>query len=266
MRFRFPCTARALVCTALTSLSMAQSVPLSGVAHVALRVNNLEQSRAFYKKLGFEQAFEFSEGDKVIQSFLKINDRQFIELYPRTKEDQEVGLMHVCYESTDISVLKDMLAKRGADPTGIKKARAGNLLFVLHDPENELVEYTQYMPGSLHSEDRGKHLGLHRVSDHLRSVVIPVRNVVPERDFYITKLGFSGGQIAGRKPSLGIPGSRDTVELETTGTNTTELRFAVGNLRKAEAELRRAGFDPKKRPGVLAVADPDGNGIVFERK
>ena len=266
MRFRSTCTAGTLFCVALTSLSGAQSVPLSGIAHVALRVNNLEQSRAFYEKLGFEQAFEFSEGGKVTQSFLKINDRQFIELYPRTKEDQEVGLMHVCYESTEIGVLKDLLARQGASPTDVKKARAGNLLFVLHDPENELVEYTQYLPGSLHSEDRGKHLGSNRVSDHLRSVVIPVRSVVPERDFYITKLGFSGGQIVGRKPSLDIPGSGDAVELKTTGTNTTELRFTVSNLRKAEDELRSAGFSPKKRRGVLAVADPDGNGIVFERK
>ncbi len=266
MRFRFTCTAGALVCAALTSLSMAQSVPLSGIAHVALRVNNLEQSRAFYEKLGFEQAFEFSEGDKVTQSFLKIRDRQFIELYPRTREDQEAGLMHVCYESTDVSALRDLLAKRGADPTDVKKARAGNLLFVVHDPENELVEYTQYLHGSLHSEDQGKHLGSKRVSRYLRSVVIPVRNVAPEHDFYITKLGFSDGQPAGRELSLGIPGSGDTVELKATGTNRTELRFTVSNLRKAEHELRSAGLTPTKRGGVLAVADPDGNGIVFKRK
>ena len=170
---------------------MAQSAGLIGIAHVALRVSDLGKSRDFYEKLGFEQAFEFSEAGKVTQSFIKINDRQFIELYPRAQESQVIGLMHVCYEATDLAAFRELLLKRSADPGEVKKARAGNLLFVVHDPEDQVVEYTQYLPGSLHSEDQGKHLGRNGFSEHLAGVVIPVKQGQAEKDFYAGKLGFS---------------------------------------------------------------------------
>src|SRR5215831_4485136 len=110
--FRF--AAGVLACLAGSSAAMAQSPDLMGIAHVALRVSDLEKSRAFYEKLGFEQAFEFSEAGKVTQSFIKINDRQFIELYPRSQESQAIGFMHVCYDSSDIAVSRERLLKRSA--------------------------------------------------------------------------------------------------------------------------------------------------------
>jgi catechol 2,3-dioxygenase-like lactoylglutathione lyase family enzyme len=145
-----------LVCT----LNLfAQSPDLVGVAHVAFRVDDLQKAREFYQKLGFEQAFEFSDAGKTSVAFIKINDRQFIELYPRTDPSQPGGLMHICFEANHIQAVHDAYVKQGLQPTEVKKARAGNLLFVMHDPEGQLLEYTQYLPGSLHSESRGKHLG-----------------------------------------------------------------------------------------------------------
>ena len=244
---------------------MAQSVSLIGIAHVALRVSNLEQSRAFYEKLGFEQAFAFSEAGKVTQSFIKINDRQFIELYPRSQENQAVGLTHVCYESADITPLRELLVKQGAEPTEVKKARAGNFLFVLHDPESELIEYTEYLPGSLHSEDRGKHLGANRVSKHFGRVVIPVRDAGTEQDFYVEKLGFSKAGASRMVRWLTVPGSQDSIGLAQTGKTTTRLHFSITNLKKAKRGLREAGVAASKHHDFLVVVDPDGNEIVFEQ-
>jgi len=45
----------------LATLSWAQSPSLSGIAHVAFRVADIAAARAFYQKLGFEQAFEFTK-------------------------------------------------------------------------------------------------------------------------------------------------------------------------------------------------------------
>jgi catechol-2,3-dioxygenase len=61
---------------------VAQSTDLDGIAHVALRVTDLNKSRQFYETLGFEKAFEFAQAGKAIELFMKINNRQFIELYP----------------------------------------------------------------------------------------------------------------------------------------------------------------------------------------
>src|SRR5271163_2236505 len=91
----------ALIATILASpQSRAQSdtpaPPLTGVAHVALRVHDLAASTAFYEELGFEQAFDLRRDNVPYESFIKINDRQFIELYPTTEKDPTPSFLHLC--------------------------------------------------------------------------------------------------------------------------------------------------------------------------
>src|ERR1035437_8064598 len=53
--------------------------PMNGIAHIAIRVKDIAASVAFYHKLGFDQAFANTGKDGVVtQSFVKLNDRQFI--------------------------------------------------------------------------------------------------------------------------------------------------------------------------------------------
>lgn len=96
--------------------SHGQSADLFGIAHVAFRVNDLEKAREFYLRLGFEQAFEFAEAGKTSVAFIKVNDRQFIELYPRTGDSQLNGLMHICFEATDIESVRCAETRRGTFP------------------------------------------------------------------------------------------------------------------------------------------------------
>jgi catechol 2,3-dioxygenase-like lactoylglutathione lyase family enzyme len=95
------------------SFCWAQPATQSWIAHVAFRVAGLDASRAFYNKLGFDQFFEMKQGERTTEAFLKINDHQFIELYPRTDPSQPIGLMHVCYESSNIEALHAEYVKRG---------------------------------------------------------------------------------------------------------------------------------------------------------
>jgi catechol 2,3-dioxygenase-like lactoylglutathione lyase family enzyme len=186
----------------------AQTPPLVGIAHVAFRVADLGKSQDFYRALGFQQAFEFTDAGKTSVVFIKINDHQFIELYPRTEESESLGLAHVCFETTVLESVRSEYLKQGLKPSEIEKGRAGNMLFDLLDFEGQLLEYIQYLPGSLHSLDRGKHLGGHRISQHLLEVGIPVRNVAAERTFYTTNLGFEHSGPAEAKlrlPRTGIP-------------------------------------------------------------
>ena len=75
---------------------------LAGIAHVAIRVSDLNRSRDFYQKLGFEQAFTFTKDGVVTESFLKVNDQQFIEMYPQQQPSQSIGFMHICFEGADL--------------------------------------------------------------------------------------------------------------------------------------------------------------------
>src|ERR1051326_174823 len=209
----------------------AQTPALIGIAHVAFRVGDLQQSREFYSKLGFEQAFEFADPGKAEVAFIKINDHQFIELYARNSDSQPVGLMHICFEASDIEVVRNEYLKRGLKSEEAKKARAGNLLFIMHDPEGQLLEYTQYMPGSLHFEDRGKHLSNNRIAERLVRADTSVRDTAAEMAFYRDKLGF----VAMKKDEslLGIPGSSESIGIQAQNANaTSSIRFAVSNAAK----------------------------------
>lgn len=249
-------------CGATLCIASAQSLVLDGIAHVALRVNDVAKSREFYEKLGFEQAFKFDQDGKVTQAFIKINDRQFVELYPRAQDGQTIGLMHVCYEAGHIEDLRDAYVKAGLSPTEVKKARAGNLLFVLHDPEGQLVEYTQYLPGSLHWEDRGKHLGGQRIAQQLHAVTIPVRDANAERDFYVGKLGFYRSGMSGQQVALTVRGGDASIALTQTGP--AQLWFALLNAKRTKKMLQDAGLTAKIQKHRLLVCDPDGNELVFE--
>jgi len=101
------------------------SPELLGIAHVAFRVSDVSRAREFYRKLGFEQAFEFADPGKPPVSYMKINDRQFIELYGRADDSQPLGLMHVCYEVADIRVAREKLKAQGARVLGDGEPKVG---------------------------------------------------------------------------------------------------------------------------------------------
>ena len=242
------------------------SLELTGIAHVAFRVAEVQKSREFFERLGFEQAFEFADPGKPPVAYIKINDRQFVELYQRADASQPVALLHVCYEASDLQALRKEYLKRGLDPAEARKFRAGNLLFTLHDPEGQLLEYTQYMPGSLHFEDRGKHLGARRVSDHLLRAVNSVRNVQAEAAFYTAKLGFRDmGLEAASAVRLQIPGnSGEEVDLDPADrARQPQLVFAVQDLRRTANELRGRGLAVGSIDHGVSVTEPAGIAIVF---
>src|SRR5947209_5783193 len=113
------------------SVPAGQTPPMNGIAHIAVRVKDIAASVAFYQKLGFEQAFAMNKGDVVTQSFIKVNDRQFIELYPVTDRDTQVGFLHLCFEGADLNALHDFYVAEGLTPIAVRKAGAGNLLFTM---------------------------------------------------------------------------------------------------------------------------------------
>lgn len=244
-----------------------QKAPLAldGIAHAALRAGDLKASLEFYQKLGLERSFDFSDAQGVTVYYMKLNDRQFIELYRRNSEAEPIGLMHLCFDTSGIDALFAAYAARGLAPPEPRKARAGNLLFNLRGPEGQTLEYTQYMPGSLHSSDRGKHLAEPRISDHMIRAAIAVTDMEAARTFYTGKLGFT--ERAGSSPvRLAAPGdSGEEVEIDPAAAVwKPRLTFAVPDVRRAEEELRKRGIAPTPGGTSSVIAtDPDGTALVF---
>ena len=255
-----------LLAAALVAASLpasTQSPPIAGLAHVAIAVHDLGASEAFYNRLGFEEAFHFGEGDALTQVFLKINDTQFIELYPATAK-QPAGFLHLCFEGSDLNALHDFDVSRGLAPIAVRKARAGNLLFTLEGPERQNIEYTQYLPGSLHSNDRGQHLGQDRIATSIFAVSLAMRDPAAAKAFYVEKLGFL--PVPHHPMLLAIPGSSGQQIVFGSAAELPHARtfFHVASLATTASRLKQLRVDVIRSPNALSVSDPDGNVLVFE--
>jgi catechol 2,3-dioxygenase-like lactoylglutathione lyase family enzyme len=257
----------------LTPLGAQTTPPLAGIAHVAIRVRSLDAARDFYNKLGFEEAFTLADKDgKVNESFIKLNDHQFLELYPANPDNPKqasVGFLHVCFEGDDLQAIHDDYVGHGLTPTPVRKAGAGNMLFTLAGPIDaagaaQNIEYTQYMPGSRHYEDRGKHIDSDRVADTLTGVSLAMQDSAAARDFYLNQLSFKS--IAGDPMFLHMPGdSGQEVEIATAKSLGTKARLTMrsSNLSKAARILRKQQIKAIKSTYTITISDPDGNLIMI---
>jgi catechol 2,3-dioxygenase-like lactoylglutathione lyase family enzyme len=264
----------AVVLSLLAPLARAQQTPpLAGIAHIAIRVRSLDAARDFYQKLGYEEAFLLKDKQgKPRESFIKINDHQFIELYPANPEvpkESSIGFLHVCFEGdNDLQTVHDDYVDHGLTPTAVRKAGAGNLLFTLAGPIDangaaQNLEYTQYEPGSMHYNDQGKHMGEDRIADAIFSVSIAVRDLAAARDFYLNQLSFKS--IAGDPLFLHMPGnSGQEIELVKADVLGPRARFVLrsSNLSKARRLLHKQHISMLKSDDTLTLADPDGNVIM----
>ena len=251
-----------LLLTAFGSFrALAQDLSLLGIAHIAFHVSNIDSARAFFQRLGFEQAFAFSNDGKVTQAFIKVNDDQFIELYPASMEDPSTGFFHVCFQVSDAEALNLAYRKRGLAPSTVFKAGAGNLLFSLIGPEKQNIEYTQYLPGSLHFNDHGKHLGGDRIATSILATSVAMKDVSSAEAYYSKSLAFT--PVVPR--SFLLPGpSKQLITIKQAGqSNIPDLIFLVPNLSEAARELKDRGFTPTVSKEVVTISGPDGILVGF---
>jgi catechol 2,3-dioxygenase-like lactoylglutathione lyase family enzyme len=259
--------------------------PMNGIAHIAIRVKDIAASLDFYHKLGFDQAFANTSADgTVTQSFVKLNDRQYFELYPVTARDTQVGFMHLCFEAADINGLHDYYVAEGLTPISVRKAAAGNLLFTLKGPEQPVgigaqnIEYTQYMPGSRHTLDFGQHLSPDRVAEKMTVVALAMQDPAVAQMFYLSKLSFTQSKIYPDRLDLpGVSGQQVEIVPGATLGAKSSILLESSNLDKAAAQLTRQQVafqradssytDARGRTvhvQMISVTDPDGNIIRIQ--
>jgi lactoylglutathione lyase len=181
-----------LALTALTAAG-ADRPPIVGVAHIGLKTSNLEAARKFFgHDLGFLEPFTVDKpAGGLMLTYFKVNDHQYIEVFPELRDAAEDRLSHIAFETTDVRKLRDYLASRGVQvPAELKPGLDGNLSMMLKDPDGHNVEFVQYMPGSLHSRNFGKFLSEARISDHIIHVGVTVADRAAADKFYRDILGF----------------------------------------------------------------------------
>lgn len=245
------------------------SADLAGIAHVAIRVRDLDAAVAFYEKLGFVRAFELSKDGKVYEAFIKINDQQYIELYPVDARNAEPEFLHVCFYAKNLQSAHDYYVQQGLTPNAVRTAGAGNLLFTMPGPTTptgpQNMEYTQYMPGSRHTNAVGQFLGPDRISTHLAEVALAFNDPAAATAFYKDQVGF----LAEANGVMVIPGNpaeairvvpAAALRLKTAMTLTADAAAAATLKKRGIPFTKGAEFGGKHD---LTLKDPDGNLIVL---
>ncbi len=248
-----------LVLGVLASAQTVTRPPIVGVAHIALKVKDLKASLNFYAKyLGFEAPFESESGDR-----LKVNDHQYIELYPGLTSDSEDRLMHVAFETTDARKLRDYLASRGvAVPEKLSPDADGNLTLKTHDPEGREVWFVQYMPGSAQQSTFGKALPQTRISQRIIHVGYIVKDQEAENKFFRDILGFQefwhGGMTDDRTDwvDMRVPDGKDWLEYMLNQPNPSVRTRGVMNHMALGVPSVEAGYKTLLGRGMPIDAPP----------
>jgi catechol 2,3-dioxygenase-like lactoylglutathione lyase family enzyme len=248
------------------SLSAAERPPIVGIANIAVKVDDLQEARKFYTGVvGLEEAF--TTRDPAVEGPLacfKVNDRQFVEVSPTLKGDED-RLIRIGFETADARKLRHYLASKGvAVPERVDKDSNGNRSFTIQDPDGHSLQFVQYLPGSLHTRDAGRHLAAARLSDHMIHAGVRVVDPAKADAFYKDILGFRLQWKGGRSDtrfewiSMMVPNGYDWIEYMVTETAPTPRQLGVlhhyclGTLdiQKIYQTVQERGYNPPQPPNI----------------
>ena len=263
---------------------MPERPPIVGISHIGLKVSDIAATRQFYGHvLGFDEPFHADNPDGTLShTYFKVNDRQYIEIFPSLKNPDEDRLSHIAFETADSKALRDYLAIKGVTvPDQVKPGRDGNLNFTITDPDGHRVEFVQYLPGSEHSNAFGKFMPETRISDHIRHLGVTIKDRAAADKFYKDILGFRVGWYGGVTDQrtdyvdMVVPDGHDWLEYMLNVNNPTPRRLGgahhlslqVPNIREGAQTLTRRGLkaiEPQiGRNGSwqISIYDPDGTRV-----
>ncbi len=263
------------VCAGAWSQETVARPRITGISHVAYFVSDLPGAVAFWHGfLGFEEA-RSPKPDGI--SFIRINDRQHVELIQHEPARPDYRMSELCFAVDDIAKMQAYLRAQGFDvrPT---RTRNSESAIEISDPDGAAIEFVEFRPGNRESKSAGiapriYHVG-YMVSDSRRTLA-----------FY-AKLGFMETWRGSADPkqlswiNLKVPDGDDYVELMLYGAKPEPSRWGsmnhtslvVPDVEKAVALLRsRAYFqsygkDLAVKTGVngkrqLNLFDPDGTRV-----
>ncbi len=215
-----------------------------GLSHAGIRVSNMSKALVFYSDfLGLEEQYQLLKDDGALAlKFLKINDRQCIELFPE-KSEKEDRLYQIAFIVEDIEAMRLHLAAHGIPvPATYTKGRIGNLSFSVKDPDEHILEFVQYAPDGWTLHDTGKHLKQDRISVRLKHIGFTVRSLDASLKFYRDILGCietwrgSPNETALSWVNMKLPDSDDYLELMLYKGELSKER--LGSLNHLSLEVR----------------------------
>ena len=198
-----------------------QRPKILGVAHAAFYTKDLDNSRQFFKDfLGYAEPIVLTNDDgRIALTIIKINDRQFVELFPERSEGTN-RLYHFAIETDDAEAMRVYLEYKGYKvPETTKKGRTGNSNYFVTDPNGTICEIVQYEPDGMTVKNFGLDMPDTRISTRMSHVGFMVPDLDKAVEFYVDVLGFEEVWRGGRDPEkvtwvhLKVPEGNETIEL-----------------------------------------------------
>ncbi|MFN8000839.1 MAG: VOC family protein [Acidobacteriota bacterium] len=256
-----------------------------GIAHIAFQVSDLSKAREHYGELlGYDEAFQIRNQDNSLAlTYFKVNERQYLEIFPGLPPDKDDRLLHLAFETNDLEGLRQYLLAKGVKaPDKVNQGRDGNLNFTVTDPDNHRIEFVQYRLGSLHTRAKGRFATSRRISDRILHAGLTVKDAAAADKFYKDILGFSEIWRGGRDEqtinwiNMRVPDGTDYLEYMLVTENPTRQQLGslhhvallVPDMQKALDALRERVGDPtlirspqvgRNRRWQLNLFDADGS-------
>ncbi|MDR3725656.1 MAG: VOC family protein [Terracidiphilus sp.] len=196
---------------------------ITGISHVGYFVSDLPKAVNFWHDfLGFDQEYTLTKKDSqdIRIAFIKINDRQHIELFNEAPTHPPNMMSHMCFTVDDIEQMRTYLRSKGFDvkPGNGGKTRTGDYAFEIKDPDGMLVEFVQSLPTGLEAQATGKFMPATRISTSIYHLGFLVGNSEKSIAFYHDILGFTETWRGGANPAelswinMKVPDGDDYVE------------------------------------------------------
>lgn len=132
---------------------------VSSIAHVALRVKDIDRSLDFYVgRLGFSEMLRLERDGRLWLIYLRVTDDQYLELFPegegtRAAGPETVGYNHMCLAVPDIhETVRELAAAGVATTRPTIKGSDGNWQTWIEDPDGHRIELMQMMEDSLQAD------------------------------------------------------------------------------------------------------------------
>ena len=239
---------------------------ITGISHVGYFVSDLPKAIEFWHDfLGYEVYSTLPKKDSTDTriAFVKINDRQHVELFNEALTAPPNMMSHICFTVDNVEQMRAYLRSKGIDvkTSDGSKTKEGDYAFEIKDPDGMLVEFIQSLPTGVEAQAAGKFESATRISDKIYHVGFLVGNSQKSIDFYGKILGFTETWRGGANPAelswinMKVPDGYDYVEFmlyhslpDPKGWGTkNHLSLSVPDIAKAVDEL-------KARPAYAAYA------------
>lgn len=238
---------------------------ITGISHAAFYVSDMKKAREFYEDfLGFQSPFSIPRKDPTRHLvWIKINDRQSVELFPGSEVTPEADrLYHIAVETDDAEAMRLYLQSKGVEvPPKTAVGKIGNKNYFVKDPNGNIVEIVEYMPDGWTRREQGRFLPDTRASTRMSHVGVMIAQLDAAQKFYGDILGFREiwrGSASGKALSwvnMQVPDGEDYVEFMLYEKYPAErvrtlqhICLEVPDVAKAAAILQTRRYPSSKPP------------------